>query len=111
MKIYKKIFTGVIVAITIIGLVAFYVPVRNIRPEVSSPSAPEDLSASLNNAEPLIPSSANTTSSLQESSTPSLEEMPGFSGLTQESDLFKELEASSSAEAGEIEKIFEELNQ
>jgi hypothetical protein len=109
MKSYKKIFTAIIVAITIIGLVAFYVPIRNIRPKVSSPMVSEDLSASLNNLGSSISTSTSATSSEPASLIPSFKEMSGFSGLNQESDLLEDLEASSSVE--EIEKIFEELNQ
>jgi len=108
MKIYQKIFTAIIVVITILGLVAFYIPVRNIRPKVSSPTVSEDLSASLNNSGSSTSTSTIATSSESASPAPSLEEMSGFSGLSQESDLLKELEASSSVE--DFEKIFEELN-
>lgn len=97
MKIYKKIFTGIIVAITIIGLVAFYIPVRNIRPKVSPPTIPENLSASLNNPASSISTSTNTTSSLQESPIPSFEDMSGFFDLGQESDLVEKMSASSSS--------------
>ena len=110
MKIYKKIFTAIIVAITILGLVAFYAPIRNIRPKVSSPTVSKDLSASLNNPASQTPTStAIASSSKPASSIPSFDDMSGFSGLNQENDLFKGKEASSSGD--EIEKNFKELNQ
>ena len=115
MKIYKKIFTGFIVVVTILGLVSFSFPVQNLpkpRPQSSSFETEENYAASL---APVSPASTSTTSTTSTSSTPksaetSFEEMFGFSDLGKESDLVGKMGTGSSTDNA-IDDIFKELNQ
>lgn len=112
MKIYKKIFIGFIVVVTILGLVAFSFPVQNLpkpRPQSSSFETEENYAASL---APVSPASTSTTStsSTPKSAETSFEEMFGFSDLGKESDLVGKMGAGSST-GNAIDDIFKELNQ
>ncbi len=112
MKIYKKIFIGFIVVVTILGLVAFSFPVQNLpkpRPQSSSFETEENYAASL---APVSPASTSTTStsSTPKSAETSFEEMFGFSDLGKESDLVGKMGTGSST-GNAIDEIFKELNQ
>ncbi|MEK7574411.1 MAG: hypothetical protein AAB514_02700 [Patescibacteria group bacterium] len=112
MKIYKKIFIGFIVVVTILGLVAFSFPVQNLpkpRPQSSSFETEENYAASL---APVSPASTSTTStsSTPKSAETSFEEMFGFSDLGKESDLVGKMGTGSST-GNAIDDIFKELNQ
>lgn len=91
-------------AITIISLVAFYAPIRNIPATTPAPEVSENLSALVS-----TPVSTSTPTSTLPKNSPSLKEMPGFSDLNQESDWLEDLGNSTSAE--ELNKAFEEINQ
>ena len=109
MKIYKKIIVGFIVAVTILGLVAFYFPIRNNpQPSQTSSEPDENYSASLS---PVSPTSTPlvSTSSTSTSEKASFEDMSGFSDLSQESDLVKKIGANSSS--SDIDDVFKDLNQ
>ncbi len=112
MKIYKKIILGFIVVIIILGMVAFYSPVRNIPQSQPAPESEENSSASLNaniipaSSTPLDSDSQASTSSASEKS--SFKDLSGFSDLSQESDLLKEMGGGSATST--VDDIFNELN-
>ena len=115
MKIYKKIFIGFVVVVTIFGLVAFSFPVGNFskpRPQNSSPEIEKNSAASLAPVAPVSTSSTSpaTTSSVPNSWGASFEEMFGFSDLNKESDLLGKTGTGSST-GNAIDEIFKELNQ
>jgi hypothetical protein len=108
MKAYKKIVVGFIVFVTILGVVAFYFPVRNIQPTQTSSEPTENYSASLN---PVSPTSTSSNS-INQTSTPDkakFEDMSGFSDLNQESNSLKDLGTEGSS--GSIDDVFKDLNQ
>lgn len=107
MKIYKKIFIGFIVIVTIFGLVAFSFPVRNFskpQPQSSSPKIEENYAAS---PAPVAPAPASSTSTSEKKA--SFKEMSGFSDLNKESNFLKEM--GTNGNASSVEDIFKELNQ
>ena len=115
MKIYKKIFIGFVVVITVFGLVAFSFPVGNFskpQPRSSSPEIEENRAASLAPVAPVSTSSTSpaATSSVSNSGGTSFEEMFGFSDLNKESDLLGKTGIGSST-GNAIDEIFKELNQ
>lgn len=109
MKIYKKIILGFIVVITILGMVAFYSPVQNIRQSLPAPepkeNSPDLLNAGSVNSTPSDSANQTPTSSASEKS--SFKDLSGFSDLSEESDLLKEMGTSSAASA--VDDIFNEL--
>ncbi len=111
MKIYKKIILGFIVAITILGMIAFYSPVQNISQPQPAPESKENSSASLDTdvipASSTSPDSANQTPTSSASEKSSFKDLSGFSDLSQESDLLKEMGTSSDTSA--VDDIFNEL--
>lgn len=108
MKVYKKIVVGFIVVVTILGLVAFYFPVRNIpQPSQTSSEPTENYSASLNQTSP----TSTSSDSVNQTSTPdkaSYNDLSGFSDLSQESNLVKGIGTGSSSN---IDDVFKDLNK
>lgn len=107
MKAYKKIVVGFIVFVTILGVVAFYFPVRNIQPTQTSSEPTENYSASLNPASP----TSTSSDSVNQTSTPDkakFEDMSGFSDLSQESN---SLNTGADGSSSNIDDIFKDLNQ
>jgi len=93
--------------ITILGLVAFYSPIQDIRQPQSAPESEENYSASLNtiSASSTMPDS-NQTSTSSASDKTSFKDLSGFSDLNQESEL---LEETGSGSTSTVDDIFNEF--
>jgi len=112
MKIFKKIVLGFVVVMTILGMVAFYFPIRNI-PQQAAPVQSEDSQPA--SVIQTVPTSTISVSNISVSSTPNpdskaiIKNMSGFSDLGQESDLINNI--GSSASGNSADDILKELNK
>jgi cytoskeletal protein RodZ len=116
MKIHKKILIGIIVAMTIISMVAFYTPIRNTRTNTPSQSASEEQSSSLvpavSSTSPAV-TGPKPTSTKPAVASSSFEDMSGFSDLNQESDLLKIFgdNVSAGTSTDELNKTIEGIDK